>query len=223
MVRKGFSPSALFAIRSLIHDKPMSDPLIELVRSAALHTEQIVAKCTAEHLQDPTPCPELDVGHLAGHLIGGFVGFADVAAGKELRFDADPDLTKQDPRTEFRSAADRMLEAFDLPALERTYKMPWGDSVGRQLVGFELIEVLTHGWDLARALNINSAMPEELATAALESARLWVDDSARVPVLFGPEVPVPSSASVTDRLVGFLGRDPAWTSPKVVTADQTLR
>jgi uncharacterized protein (TIGR03086 family) len=196
----------------------MADPLIELVRSAAVHTETIVGRCTADRLHDPTPCPEMDVEHLAAHLIGGLVGFSDVAAGKEMRFDADPDLARQDPRTEFRNAADRMLDAFDLPALERTYKMPWGDSAGRQLVGFELIEILTHGWDLARALRIDSTMPEDLAEAALESARLWVDDSTRVPVLFGPEVPVPASAPVTDRLVGFLGRNPAWAPSKVTTA-----
>jgi uncharacterized protein (TIGR03086 family) len=195
----------------------MPEHLIELVRSAALHAEPILAACTRDRLRDPTPCPDLDVGLLAGHLIGGLVGFADVAAGKEIRFDADPDLSEQDPRTEFRNAANRLLDAFDLPALERTYKMPWGDSPGRQLVGFELIEILTHGWDLARALSIDSAIPEDLATAALDSALLWVDDSTRVPVLFGPEVPVPPSAPITDRLVGFLGRNPAWTSPKVTT------
>jgi uncharacterized protein (TIGR03086 family) len=201
----------------LLQAAHMADPLIELVRSAVLHAEPIVAKCTADHLPDPTPCPDLDVGHLASHLVGGLIGFADVAAGKEMRFDADPDLTKQDPLSEFRNAADRLFEAFDLAALERTYKMPWGDSVGRQLVGFELIEVLTHGWDLARALGIDSTMPEDLATAALESARLWVDDSTRTPVLFGPEVPIPPAAPITDRLVGFLGRNPAWTPAKMTT------
>jgi uncharacterized protein (TIGR03086 family) len=196
----------------------MSDPIIDLVSSAVLHAEPILAKCTADHLVDPTPCPALDVGHLASHMIGGLVGFADVADGKEMRFDADPDLTTQDPRLAFRHAADRLLEAFDSSALDRTYKMPWGDSIGRQLLGFELIEILTHAWDLARALNIDSTMPEDLATAALESSRLWVDDSTRTPVLFGPEVPVPPAAPVTDRLVGFLGRDPSWTSPKLATA-----
>jgi uncharacterized protein (TIGR03086 family) len=195
-----------------------TDPLLALVRRAALHAEPIVAQCTLDRLNDPTPCPQLDVGHLAGHLIGGLRGFADVAAGKEMRFDGDPDLSKDDPRIEFRTAADRMLEMFDLAALERTYKMPWGDSQGRQLVGFELIELLTHGWDLARALNIDSTLPEDLATAALESAQLWVDESTRTPVLFGPEVPVPPAAPVTDRLVGFLGRNPAWAPSKVSTS-----
>ncbi len=191
----------------------MADPLLELVRTAALHTESIVAQCMGDRLREPTPCPELDVGKLASHLIGGLTGFADVAEGKDLQFAADPDLTNHDTRRAFRAAVDRMLQSFDGPALEQTYTMPWGESTGRQLVGFELIEVLTHGWDLARALRIDSTMPEDLAAVALESSRLWVDDSTRVPTLFGPEVPVPPSAPVTDRLAGFLGRDPAWTPP----------
>jgi uncharacterized protein (TIGR03086 family) len=198
--------------------KTQNDPLLVLVRSAALHAEPILGQCTVDRLHDPTPCTELNVGQLAGHLIGGLRGFADVAAGKEMRFDGDPDLSKGNVRSEFRKAADRMLELFDLAALERTYKMPWGDSQGRQLVGFELIELLTHAWDLARALSIDSILPEDLATAALESAKLWVDDSTRTPVLFGPEVPVPPAAPVTDRLVGFLGRNPAWVPSEVSTS-----
>jgi hypothetical protein len=30
---------------------------------------------------------------------------------------------------------------------------------------------------------------------------------------FGPAVPVPDDAPVQDRLIGFIGRDPAWRPP----------
>ena len=36
---------------------------------------------------------------------------------------------------------------------------------------------------------------------------MWVDESVRVPGMFGPEIPV-GDVSPLDELVAFLGRDP---------------
>jgi hypothetical protein len=76
----------------------MADHLLELAGSAARYAESIVAKCTADRLWDPTPCPDMDVEHLAGRLIGGLVGFADVwrPEGKcvSTQIQICPDLTR---------------------------------------------------------------------------------------------------------------------------------
>lgn len=77
-------------------------------------------------------------------------------------------------------------------------------------MGFELIELIVHGWDISRSLERTAAFDDDLIQAVLSGAPLWVDDSTRTPQLFGPEVPVPSGAPVLDRLVGFLGRQPDW-------------
>ena len=37
-----------------------------------------------------------------------------------------------------------------------------------------------------------------------------IDDLLRSSGQYGPRVPVPDDASAMDRLVGFIGRDPAW-------------
>lgn len=52
--------------------------------------------------------------------------------------------------------------------------------------------------------------PDLLALLTCAGARQWVDDSVRVPGMFGPEVSVHDAAPL-DALVAFLGRDPAWT------------
>ena len=90
--------------------------------------------------------------------------------------------------------------------------MPWGETTGMQLMGFELIELIVHGWDISRSLGRDAPFEDDLVEAALFGARQWVDDSTRTPQLFGPEVPVPDDAPVLDRLVGFLGRHPDWAA-----------
>ena len=73
-----------------------------------------------------------------------------------------------------------------------------------------------HGWDIARSLGRSIAFDDHLVTAVLADARRWVDESARTPQLFGPEVTVVEGAPALDRLVAFLGRDPSWTPPMTV-------
>ena len=82
-------------------------------------------------------------------------------------------------------------------------------------LGFELIEVVVHGWDIARSLDVPPPFDDDVVAAALAGARAWVDDSVRTPQLFGPEVTVADDAPVLDRLVGFLGRDPTARTPFV--------
>lgn len=108
----------------------------------------------------------------------------------------------------FRSAVDRFVAAFAAPGrLDATYAMPWGPTLGVQLVGFELIETVVHGWDIARGLGLELPVDDDVARSTLAGARMWVDDSVRMPGMFGPEVAT-SSAGPLDQLVAFLGRDP---------------
>lgn len=191
----------------------MNDTLLPLVRRAADAVEPLVAAVDTAALHRPTPCPELDLGGLTAHLIGGLIGFADVAEGKPLRFDADPDLSAGSPTAAFRAAAARVLAGFGRPgAVEQTFSMPWGPTTGGQLLGFELIELIVHGWDIARSLGRDPGFDDDLVAAALAGARTWVDDSTRIPQLFGPEVTVPADAAPLDQLVGFLGRQPSWSA-----------
>lgn len=185
--------------------------LLDLVARAAPPVAAVLARLEVEDAH-PTPCPEMTVAQVASHLLGGMRGFTTVARGGELRFDADldPDLATARPEVLFRDAVADLVAAFGAPGrLDATYAMPWGPTTGAQLVGFELIEIVVHGWDIARGLGLALAVDDEVVHATLAGARLWVDDSVRVPGMFGPEVRV-DGASPLDALVAFLGRDPAW-------------
>lgn len=198
----------------------MDTALLTLVARAVDQVEAIVATVGPADRDRPTPCPSMPLGELVSHVVGGLGGFADVAEGRPLQFGPGPDIPADAAGRDaaLRTAADRMLAGFGAPGmLDRTFDMPWGPTTGAQLMGFELIELVTHGWDLARAMGHDPAIVPDLAEAALAGAQMWLDDSVRTPQMFGAEVPVDRAASALDRLVGFLGRNPSWSTTAALT------
>jgi len=84
-------------------------------------------------------------------------------------------------------------------------ELPLADAIDR----FYTTDVFMHTWDLARAGGHPVALDEGECAALLEGMAP-MDDLLRSSGHYGPRVPVPESASAMDRLVGFIGRDPAW-------------
>lgn len=186
--------------------------LIELLREASNAAETVLARIGPDDHDRPSPCPDMTVAQLAAHLIGGLRSFAVVGEGGALSFDPgiDPDPGSESLALVFRSAVDRLLAVFAEPGrLDASYDMPWGSTTGVQLIGFELIETVVHGWDIAQGLGVAFPVADDVARATLDGARMWVDDSVRVPGMFGPEVQV-NGGTPLDELVAFLGRDPGW-------------
>ena len=76
---------------------------------------------------------------------------------------------------------------------------------GNAIVLIALVDTVVHGWDLAKATGQDAEMPPDVAEAALAFTTKAMKDRR---IGFGDPVPVPDDASVTDRLVGWLGRNP---------------
>ncbi len=74
------------------------------------------------------------------------------------------------------------------------------------------LDTLVHTWDLARAAGLDDRLDAEGCRRAYAEAAASRPARARSG-LFAPEVPVDEGAPEQDRLVGLLGRDPAWARP----------
>jgi len=71
------------------------------------------------------------------------------------------------------------------------------------------VDTLVHGWDLARVLGLDATLEPSVAIAGLEVSRQIMTEALRGPgEPFAAEVAVAASASPTDQLVAFLGRQP---------------
>lgn len=90
----------------------------------------------------------------------------------------------------------------------RLPELPLGAAVDR----FYTADVFMHTWDLSRASGQEPDLDPSFC-AELLSGMQPVEQLMRSSGQFGPAVPVADDASVQDRLVGFIGRDPTWAPP----------
>jgi uncharacterized protein (TIGR03086 family) len=183
------------------------------MKQACAATEQVVAEIEPGHLGLVTPCSEWDVRAVLNHLLGtlslGAALLTDTAPAVAMAPGGLPsrDLVDEDVATAFRVGADGLLSAAGGDALQRAHHTPMGEMPGAVLGGFTTLDVLVHGWDLAKAAGRRPAFDDGLAEQVLGFARQAITEQTRAPRI-GPEVPVPGAASATDRLIGFLGRTP---------------
>jgi uncharacterized protein (TIGR03086 family) len=85
---------------------------------------------------------------------------------------------------------------------------PLGDLLAMIYVG----DVFLHTWDLARATGQDERLDPDRCAAMLAGME-QMEDVLRDSGQYGPRVDVPPDADVQTRLVGFIGRDPAWRPP----------
>lgn len=69
------------------------------------------------------------------------------------------------------------------------------------------LDLLVHGWDIARATGQDETLPAQEVHRVYGDA-LSLGDNLRLDGVCGPAVEVPDDASEQDRLLGLLGRTP---------------
>jgi len=181
---------------------------------AVASTAEIVKGVRTGQMAAPTPCTEWDVRALLNHVIG------TLWLSEALFTDATPrhpmppgglpgsDLAGGDPAAAYAEGAAAALAAAGTgDALTRLHVTPLGDMPGPVLAGFTTLDILVHGWDLAKATGQSAVLDDGLASHVLEFARTAVTPDSRAPRI-GPEVAVGNSALVTDQLMAFMGRQP---------------
>ena len=105
-----------------------------------------------------------------------------------------------------------MADAWDDPAAWTGRTAAGGVELPGDVAGIvALDELVLHGWDLAKATNQLAGYDGP----GLEAILAFVDEFRErgIEGLFGPEVPVPDSAPLFDRVLGKTGRDPGWEPP----------
>jgi uncharacterized protein (TIGR03086 family) len=187
-------------------------------RRRAADFERKVAAVRSDQWSNPSPCEAWSARDVVDHVVA-MHGYMVRAAGREPS--AAPSVA-QDPLAAFQAARADVEAVLDDPLLSGIEcDTPTGRmTLARQIDVVTSDDLPQHGWDLARATGQDDTID------ARDLERLWsittaipaeVMDKYRTPgafrpgvEVFGPEFEVADSAPLQHRLLGLIGRDPAW-------------
>jgi uncharacterized protein (TIGR03086 family) len=185
----------------------------EYLFSVVASLQPVVHGVSAQEMGAPTPCTDFDVRTVANHMLGTIEAMRRVGAGEPLD-PQDPWGTNGDNvREQWRDDLSQKLTDF---ATAWSQPEAWeGDAMDgampRQMVGdMGFVEVMLHGWDLAKGSGQHVEYSDGAVERALEILEV-IGDQGREGAAFGPEVQVPDDASTLDKMLAKSGRDPEWT------------
>ena len=182
---------------------------------AVISTAGIVKLVRQDQMTAPTPCSEWDVRALLNHVIGTLWLGQALLGDSEPRYAMAPgglpdtDLAGTDPAAAYSVASEAALAAAgDGDALTRLHVTPLGEMPGPILAGFTTLDIFVHGWDLAKATGQPVVLDDAVADHVLGFAQQTLASEEMRAGRIDPALAVPETASVGDRLAGFLGRQP---------------
>nr|WP_307874498.1 TIGR03086 family metal-binding protein [Frankia nepalensis] len=158
----------------------------------------------------PTPVAEWAARDVVRHLCEWFPGF--LAAGTGLELERGPSAD-DDPVAAWRVHADAVQRLLDDPAtagrlLRNPHigELPLAGAIDQ----FYTVDIFMHTWDLSRATGQDDRLDPGLC-AVLLAGMEPMEDVIRGSGQYGTRVDVPPEADPQTRLLGFIGRDPAFT------------
>lgn len=182
----------------------MSEISTRYARLSGMFAEKIAA-VGDDQWSNATPCAEWTARDLVGHVVstqGMFLGFVGEETGEVPSVDNDPLGAWNAVRAVVQGNLDEPARAtaeFD-GFFGRTN---FETAVDR----FLCIDLIVHGWDLARAAGLDERIdPDDVAR--VQRAAESYGEAMRSPQVFGPAVEPPDGADDQARLLAFLGRTP---------------
>jgi uncharacterized protein (TIGR03086 family) len=160
----------------------------------------------------PAPVAGWVARDVVRHLVEWLPAFLADGAGIRLARGTAVDDDPVDAWLTHAEAVQALLDEPDTPS--RTFAHPragrWPLDVA--IDRFYTTDVFLHTWDIARATGQDDRLDADVC-AELLAGMEPIEELLRSSGQYGPQVPVPDDADVQSRLLGFIGRDPAWRPP----------
>jgi uncharacterized protein (TIGR03086 family) len=187
----------------------MDVDLAEVHARALDSARRSVAGVQLSQWADMSECEGWTVRELVNHIVSGNHWAAELAAGKtieEVGTRLDGDVLGGDPLAAYDESATIAEAAFRAPgAMDAPCAVSYGPVPGSVYCGHRFLDVLIHGWDVARSTGQDTALDPELVDACwvvVEPQRDMLAGSG----MFGSEVTAAAGADPQTRLLAALGR-----------------
>jgi uncharacterized protein (TIGR03086 family) len=172
-------------------------------------TATLVDGVDAGQLELQTPCDGWSVRELLNHIVSGNYWAAELAGGAtiaEVGDRLDGDILGSDHRAAYHASAEAAAAAFNAPgAMDAPCAVSYGPVPGSVYCGHRILDVVVHGWDLAKATGQDASLDPTLVDAVAAILAPQVDMLAGSG-MFGTTLGVAADADAQTRLLAQLGR-----------------
>ena len=191
----------------------MTKNLSQEMTAAAAQAANVVNGMPEGTLDAPTPCRDWDLRTLLNHTILWTSYSAERRAHGESvaedlmtkDFTAEPGF-----RDDYARQIDRAVQAWAKPQAWEGEIGVMGDATPAADVGAMLImEMVLHGWDVAKATGQEYACDEAVAAAVLATVEQQAELFRKYQG-FADAIEAPQDAAAFDRALRLSGRDPNW-------------
>ena len=187
----------------------MESDLPELHAHALESTRRYVAGVGADQWHLDTPCEDWDVRVLVNHIVTGNYWAAALGRGRtiaEVGDRLDGDVLGDDPLAEYEASAGDADASFRAPgAMDAPCAVSYGPVPGSVYCGHRFLDVLIHGWDIARSTGQDTSLLPDLVDACWEMLEPQLEQ-LQASGAFGTAIPVGDDADAQTRLLAVLGR-----------------
>jgi uncharacterized protein (TIGR03086 family) len=154
-------------------------------------------------------CEDWTVRELVNHVVSGNFWAAELTSGKSIEdvgTRLDGDVLGDDPTAAYDASASAAEAAFGAPgAMEAPCAVSYGPVPGAVYCGHRFLDVLVHGWDVARSTGQDTTLDPELVEALFEVLEPQLE-GLKASGMFGTVVEVPEGADRQTQLLALLGR-----------------
>lgn len=184
---------------------------IEVYERAVQALAPIMAGVTEAQLRSNTPCTKWTVQSLINHSLA-VQNFGNTVLSKgsvdpSAMGDVDHNLPSVGASAAFKTITDTTLATLKSVNLEEIVETPFGAMPGGNFIMIPITDMIIHKWDLASATGQNSTIDDALAEIGFQVLSPVIS-GGREGGAFGPEVSVPITANIQDKLLGLSGRTP---------------
>ena len=183
---------------------------IELYEAAVQQMLPIIAGVQPNQLSSPSPCSDWSVQSLINHNLRVAVFANSVLNGApgdpgEMFTVAEP-LPTEGAEAVFKANTNAVLATAKSMDLETVVETPFGAMPAGNFLMIPMGDAHIHKWDLAKATNQSTTLDSGLSEVCYNVLVQAFVGGRPGPEFFAPEVSVPASASIQDKLLGLSGR-----------------
>lgn len=183
--------------------------LVKLHKKAGEQVTKFIADVKHDQWGSQSNCTEWSVRDLINHIVSENLWMPEMLVGQTIDEVGDKyegDVLGRYPLKAFEQSQKAADEAIAKPdALKKVVHLSYGDYPASLYISHRIVDLVVHGWDIAKSTGQEDNLDDELIQAAYEIIEPEVEDWRKSGIL-GPKIGFLEDADLQTKLLAIMGR-----------------